>query len=444
MSVQKNKTVLAATLALIAVFLLGGVSFSFFPIQQPASLQDLPSAAHIQWTKPPASDINLTINGPVSTSTGSAYVVTRNFPMDTICIGSDGHHNATVAPILQQGNTYTLTGSMVNKTILVQKDNIILDGAGFTLQGWSQTIGDIATGISVSNRANVTITNFAISQYTQPIWLQNSSQITLSNNKISYGYPLSVLVNSSSNNTITGNILSNGILQLDNSSYNTVSHNTITGSYYVGVADYGGKENKFVKNNFVNTYLYCDGWESTVTENSIINAATCLRIEGQRITVSSNVFVNCTDGISINGLSCIISKNSAYNVSTCVLFNDNPYQPLTGNNTFYDNNFEGYDKTVHYWNSSTYADHWDNGKEGNYWSSYNGSDSNGDGVGDSPYFLAANCTDNYPLMQPYAAASSDIELGTMFFGAAAVTALAGATIIICVYAKFKGRNYQTQ
>ena len=44
---------------------------------------------------------------------------------------------------------------------------------------------------------------------------------------------------------------------------------------------------------------------------------------------------------------------------------------------------------------------WDNGCEGNYWSAYNGSDLNGDGVGDTPYIIDGNNTDNYPLMNPY-------------------------------------------
>ena len=41
---------------------------------------------------------------------------------------------------------------------------------------------------------------------------------------------------------------------------------------------------------------------------------------------------------------------------------------------------------------------WDNGKEGNYWSSYKGLDNNADGIGDSPYFLYDKNQDNYPLV----------------------------------------------
>jgi nitrous oxidase accessory protein NosD len=44
---------------------------------------------------------------------------------------------------------------------------------------------------------------------------------------------------------------------------------------------------------------------------------------------------------------------------------------------------------------------WDNGNEGNWWYFYTGVDSNGDGIGDTPYVLNENNTDLYPLMKPY-------------------------------------------
>ena len=43
----------------------------------------------------------------------------------------------------------------------------------------------------------------------------------------------------------------------------------------------------------------------------------------------------------------------------------------------------------------------DNGTAGNYWSNYNGTDNNRDGIGDTPYIIDENNRDNYPLMMPY-------------------------------------------
>ena len=48
------------------------------------------------------------------------------------------------------------------------------------------------------------------------------------------------------------------------------------------------------------------------------------------------------------------------------------------------------------------ANFWDNGSIGNYWSDYIGVDSNGDGIGDTPYVVDAPYNiDNYPLMEPF-------------------------------------------
>jgi hypothetical protein len=51
------------------------------------------------------------------------------------------------------------------------------------------------------------------------------------------------------------------------------------------------------------------------------------------------------------------------------------------------------------YNLSETPHYWDNGKVGNYWSDYNGTDGNKDGVGDSAYVIDPLNQDRYPLME---------------------------------------------
>ena len=44
---------------------------------------------------------------------------------------------------------------------------------------------------------------------------------------------------------------------------------------------------------------------------------------------------------------------------------------------------------------------WYNGITGNYWSDYNGTDSNEDGIGDTPYIINNLNQDNYPLIEEF-------------------------------------------
>ena len=85
------------------------------------------------------------------------------------------------------------------------------------------------------------------------------------------------------------------------------------------------------------------------------------------------------------------------------------------NNTFYHNNFynmaiidNGW--AVPPWTANSSLNLWDNGKEGNYWSNYNVSDANGDGIADTPYTLYANNIDRYPLLAPINISNIILEL----------------------------------
>ena len=98
----------------------------------------------------------------------------------TIYIRSDGSVDPPTANITSADNiTYTFTGN-IYEGIVVERDNIVVDGAGYTAQG---TMGEF--GIDLRYRHNVTLKNAKIINFEVGIQLFSSSNNTISNNTIS-------------------------------------------------------------------------------------------------------------------------------------------------------------------------------------------------------------------------------------------------------------------
>jgi parallel beta-helix repeat protein len=99
------------------------------------------------------------------------------------------------------------------------------------------------------------------------------------------------------------------------------------------------------------------------------------------------------------------------------------------NNTFYHNTFLNNNKNVGYnWELEGSGNFWDNGIEGNYWDDYTGTDTNGDGIGDTPYIIDENNQDNFPLMEP-AEMSTIPEFQSWIFLVGGLFAVTVASII---------------
>jgi len=98
-----------------------------------------------------------------------------------IYIRADGSIEPLTAPISTADNvTYTFTGNIINNSIVVERDNIVVDGAGYIVQG----IGS-GTGIYMSHRSNVTIKNMEIKAFGNGIRLDHCTNCTVSYNIIS-------------------------------------------------------------------------------------------------------------------------------------------------------------------------------------------------------------------------------------------------------------------
>ncbi|MEM1563602.1 MAG: NosD domain-containing protein [Candidatus Bathyarchaeia archaeon] len=209
----------------------------------------------------------------------------------TITIREDGTIEPSDAPIITSDYiTYILTGNISSSGdgIDVERNNITIDGAGYTIEG----IGDGAAGIYLMEIENVTVKNVIVTRFGYGIWLEGAV-----------------------NCTIIGNTLIN---------------NTENGMEIW----WGSDHNRIIGNNIVD-----NNWT----------------------------------GIHI-GDSC--------------------------NNIFYHNNFIGNKEHV---GSDGSTNFWSGGNpsEGNYWDDYDGEDSDEDGIGDTPYYIAEENFDNYPLMGPF-------------------------------------------
>jgi parallel beta-helix repeat protein len=141
----------------------------------------------------------------------------------------DGTVSGTTSIHTLDNVTYVFTTNIVNQTIVVQRNNTIIDGQGHTLQG-----NGSANGFYLPRVSNVTIKNTTITN-TYGIYLVDSSGNTVSGNNVTANSNYGIYLDSSSdNNTLSGNnITANSYgIEIDSSSGNTVSGNNVTANSY--------------------------------------------------------------------------------------------------------------------------------------------------------------------------------------------------------------------
>lgn len=142
----------------------------------------------------------------------------------TIYIWADGGIDPQDAPISTLDNvTYTVIGNITSDAggVVVERDNIVVNGAGYTIQGTE--ISD--AGIFLSGRSNVTITNIEIREFFRGICLTRSLNNTLAGNDITNTHYVCIQLESSNCSSIYGNSMTNyphGILLSSFSNCNSI------------------------------------------------------------------------------------------------------------------------------------------------------------------------------------------------------------------------------
>ncbi len=141
----------------------------------------------------------------------------------TIYIRVDGSVYPPGAPIVCFDNATYVFISDASDSIVVEKNNVLIDGAGYTLQG-----GGKWAGVNLTGRSNITVMNLEITDFYYGIYLYGSTHINLFNNSVSSNkWDGIYLLNSIDNFIFANNISSNrryGIM-LSESSNNRIFHN---------------------------------------------------------------------------------------------------------------------------------------------------------------------------------------------------------------------------
>lgn len=258
----------------------------------------------------------------------------------TIYIKADGSIDPPGAPILRNGDRYTFSSNIYD-SIIVERNNILVDGAGYTTQG-----SGIGTGIDLSGRGNVTIRNVNIKRFQFGVYMDVTSHSAILGSNITNNDE-GISSYTSSDNMIFGNNISSNVLAgislYYSSNNNIISENSISANVFDGIYLFSSSNNSISANNISgNSY----GISPYYSSNN---------------RVFHNNFVNNT-------------------------FQINPDSPLD----VWDN---GYPSGGNYWSDYDGTD-LRNGPNHN--------ETGSDGVGDTPYLIDAANSDQYPLMQPWA------------------------------------------
>jgi len=267
---------------------------------------------------------------------------------DPIVITADGNVEGT-GKIQRLGDLYKLTGdiktSHQGSGITILRDNITIDGNGFSI---TNNAG-VAVGIKLNGRIGVTVKNLQVENFTEGILITNCTKIAIYNCSI----------------TRCGCGISLGLVYTSKAL--TISHNNITENHQ-GIQMVGTYDSLFT-NNYV-----------------AINSPGINMMGSHNNTITQNLFYGNTQGaIRTSGATNnTIYRNNFINNSASGIQVSNPWLVMY----------------------TTEHNVWDDGFEGNYWNDFkerypNATETDGNRVWDTSYFINERNIDRYPTVNPF-------------------------------------------
>jgi hypothetical protein len=313
----------------------------------------------------------------------------------TIYIRADGSVDPSTEFIQRNGDIYTVIGDF-DELVVVEKSNTVFDGAGHAVGG---VYGPLGTQVDFQWQVelvyNITVVNTIING--DGIFFLNASNLIIANNTLNNGRGLDCTGNG---NIIADNTVNSGRGISGSGKGNIISGNHVTNCNYT-----------FVPNNPPPYGISVGGSNNTVIGNYIIGTnGTAINVgTSSNHTIVGNQIEDNKVGIYTLH---IYSQGSAHDI------------------IIYSNNFINNTKNVEngvIMNTTVSVNSWDNGALGNYWDDYDGVDSDGNGIGDTPYVIDESNRDNYPLTAPV-----DIEAIPEFPSWAILPLFLTATLLILI------------
>ena len=309
----------------------------------------------------------------------------------------DNTHNNFYAD-LSHPNKIDASNKINGKAIYIwtdQHDKIVPSDAGY---------------VALINCSGITVQDLNLTNNEVGVLLQNVQNSSIAKNTLS-NMNCAIELTLASNNLISQNFITgcqSGIKIEGTSTSNRIISNTISNVQISGISILSSDSNILQDNQLTDTgqgVIITDSSHNSVESNGITASNNGIQLQSTQSYNTQQPQSTCTD-------NKIVGNNVLRNqigVSTST---------FASGNAFYHNNFvnntQQTDTQSYY--SSNVSNIWDNGKEGNYWSNYNGTDINHDGIGDQPYIVSQQYqyygypthpgatysdVDKFPLMKPF-------------------------------------------